>query len=517
MIAVLTFLSALLLFLPSDARAESSPASHHADAGSATADVSDNNEKLPTLRSRIDPVGTQCEDFAGRQIRLADRQIRRDNYNAALKVLNTAAKNCDIPEVRDKIESVLTTWWNTIHRTGSPDRLSSFMSTVQSQPYLPNGAEGRFAARLTQSLSDRIENAFAEDDYASAHRLCRPFASYTDTSFLQYYRCGESARQVGANATAASRYEWLLSNWDSEPSDVSWSDAASRLSDLYMKTARFDDAFGLTKRVAARDTEPGTLLRAVTAVRASMLEPIARVGHVLFQGMTPDRAVSYAKTGMSRVRFPQFVESVYTVTPDLGADIAFYGADDARLPSAAAVSSANGTISLLQSENARRAWIITPINAGYLFVQFSQKTVAEENVILESLLSDIQNESEWNALYDYEFTATYPATGSAVATLLGAAYLSQGSVNAYQSVFNQAPVLDYFGVQNEDGDIVAAHAYARDQMDYTDGEWSKTSQTPALYHHEVTKNDTPLREVVWPMYDDQQWSGVVRVGIISRN
>jgi hypothetical protein len=220
---------------------------------------------------------------------------------------------------------------------------------------------------------------------------------------------------------------------------------------------------------------------------------------------------------MSRVRFPEYVESVYTVTNDLGADIAFYGADDARLPSSAAVSSTSGAVSLLTSEESGRSWLVTPITAGYLFVQFSQKTVAEENVILESLLSNIQDESEWKTLFEYEFTSSYPATGSAVATWIAGAQLAGLSLASYNGVFDQSSVLRYYGVQNADGGIIASHSYARGQIDYSDATWSKTSKTPALYHHEVTKNGTALREVVWPMYDDEQWSGVVRVGIISAN
>jgi len=38
-----------------------------------------------------------------------------------------------------------------------------------------------------------------------------------------------------------------------------------------------------------------------------------------------------------------------------------------------------------------------------------------------------------------------------------------------------------------------------------------------LYHYDVTKNGSPLREVVWPLYDGEQWKGVVRVGITSEN
>jgi hypothetical protein len=248
-----------------------------------------------------------------------------------------------------------------------------------------------------------------------------------------------------------------------------------------------------------------------------MLEPIARLGRTLLDGVTATRSMSYVKTSFPRIRFPEYVESVYTVSGDLNADIAFYGADDARLPSASLVESAAGNVSMMSAEDGGRAWLIAPIDTGYLLVQYSRDTVPEENVLLESVLSNIQEESEWKALYDYEFSSTYPATGSAVATLLGAAYLAGDTVASFDDGVDRLSALDFYAVQDQDGTIVASHAYQRAQIDYTDAEWSKTSKTPALYHHEVTKNGTPLREVVWPLYDDERWTGVVRVGITSEN
>ena len=78
-------------------------------------------------------------------------------------------------------------------------------------------------------------------------------------------------------------------------------------------------------------------------------------------------------------------------------------------------------------------------------------------------------------------------------------------------------MLDYYAVQDQNGEVTASHAFNRAQIDYTDSQWSKTSKTPALYHYDVTKNGSPLREVVWPLYDGEQWKGVVRVGITSEN
>lgn len=459
----------------------------------------------------------QCEDFAERQIGLAGRQLRRDNYSAALRVLNTAARNCDIPVVRNEIADVLDAWYRSIQQRGAIGEIPGFIEIVNAQSYLPDGTKSTLEARVASDVGEDLAEAFDADEFRRAHRLCRDFSDFVGGSFTQRFQCGESARQVRAYNTSIQRYEWLLDNWSSSQELVSWTDAARRLSELYLITTRFDAAFGLSKRLASRDTKPEYLLAALIADRGQYLVPIVRIGNTLFDGVTSDRTISHVKVNLGRVRFPSYVESIYTVTNDLGADIAFYGSDDARLPSASLVNTASGTVSLLTDSDNGRAWLITSVDAGYFIIQYSQKTVAEENVILESLLDDVQDESSWSALRDFEFTSTYPATGSAVATLLGGAYVSGSTISDFDPVFQQTNVLEYYSLQDEDGAIVASQDYARSQIDYTSDVWAKTSETPALYHHEVNKNGTRLREVVWPTYDDEQWSGVVRVGISSTN
>jgi hypothetical protein len=155
------------------------------------------------------------------------------------------------------------------------------------------------------------------------------------------------------------------------------------------------------------------------------------------------------------------------------------------------------------------------VDGGYFVVQFNRETTPEENVILEGLVENVGDESQWEELYQHEFTSTYPATGSAVASLLGGSYVADESVSQYGSVFRTVNVLQYFCVQNGQGEIVDDYAFSRDQMQYGDGVWNRTSETPALFHHEVQMGSDAVREVVWPTYRNQDWAGVIRVGIAA--
>lgn len=470
------------------------------------------------VRPSGDATAVTCEDFAERQVNLAKKQLSKDNYNGALRVLNTTAENCDIPMVRNQIDTVLDEWYRYIQNRGATSQIPRFINIVDRQRYLPSGSKRKFEQRLLRDVGEMVASAYGAGRYDRAHSLCQRFPAYADQTFTLNYHCGTSAREVKAYTTAVEHYAWLLDNWSDDQSYLTWDEAARRLSDLYMVTTRFDEAFEISKRLAARNPEPGVLLKTLASVRGKFLEPIVHTGNVLLDGVTSDRAVRHVKSEFARINFPSYVESIYTVTKDLGADIPFYGADDAKLPSSDLIDESAGTVSLLTSENGEgRAWLVTPVDAGYLVVQYARTTNAEENVILESLLGDVQSEEKWRSLYDYEFTSTYPATGSAVATLVGGAYLAGTQLPPYNRAFEELPVLTYYCVQDQDGGIVESFNYTRSDIDYSEAEWKKTSKTPALYHHEVQRNGSPVREVVWPTYDDEQWSGVVRVGIISNN
>jgi hypothetical protein len=306
----------------------------------------------------------------------------------------------------------------------------------------------------------------------------------------------------------------MVDNWTSNQSYLTRQDAFQRLKELYLITTRFDRGFEVAKRVAQNDPTPDNLLASLTAVRGRYLEPIARVAQQLFTGNPPQTARQHVAREMKSVKFPSYVESIYLMSTSGQAGSAFYGPDATAPPSASLIERDAGDVSLLLSTGETdRAWIVTRVDGQYFVLQFGQQTSPEENVILEGLLENAGDEERWTNLYNHEFTATYPATGSAVATLLGGAYLADASLAPYESIFDAMPVLQYFCIQNKQGGIVDSHAFSREQIQYDDGVWNRTSETPALFHHTVQRGEESLREVVWPTYEGETWSGVVRVGI----
>jgi hypothetical protein len=86
-------------------------------------------------------------------------------------------------------------------------------------------------------------------------------------------------------------------------------------------------------------------------------------------------------------------------------------------------------------------------------------------------------------------------------------------MSSYDDVFDASSLLAYYCIQDEGGDVEDSHEFDRANLAYGDSEWQRTSNTPALYHHSIEYSGQSVREVVWPKFVDDTWTGVVRVGL----
>jgi hypothetical protein len=136
-------------------------------------------------------------------------------------------------------------------------------------------------------------------------------------------------------------------------------------------------------------------------------------------------------------------------------------------------------------------------------------------VRLENVQDQVRSDKQWRQLYRLEFKETYPASGSAVGTLMIASRMSDLNFRAYDAIFEDSPVLNYYCIQNASEEIEASYNFNRSDLGYGDSIWDKTSGTPALYHHEIQYGGRSMREVVWPQFINEQWTGVVRVGLVQ--
>lgn len=456
-----------------------------------------------------------CEDMANRQIELAEKQLRQNSYGRALRVLNRAAENCDIPEVREKIVEVLNQWYSSIRPQRGTSSLRQFITVVSNHPYVSSNQKERFNERIEASIHQLIRHRYQSDDLRAAYGVCQSFSNYVEDTFELKYYCGTAATEVGALDAATRSHEWMWENWSDDQSLIEREELASRLEKLYLQGTQFEKAYELSKEIALREASPENILTSLVSIRGIFLEPLLHVGSTYYDLRLTSTTRDYVRKEFKRINFPTFIESFYVLSESGETNTILYGEDQVDPPSPSLLDQASGPSSLLQDSDSR-AWLVSATSEGYLALQFGRQTSPEENVHLESLLENIDSDEAWQDLYDLEFSETYPAIGSAVATLVSGAYLGDLNMDPFRETFDATPALMYYCLQNESGNVTISHAFSKSNLGYGTGGWQRTSNTPALFHHTVEYDGETIREVVWPTYDDEKWTGVTRVGIARR-
>lgn len=454
-----------------------------------------------------------CEDFAQRQIQLADRLLQRSNYTRALKVLNSTAENCDIEPVREKIVEVLGAWYDSV-RSHGPSALQEFLGVLSNQPHVSSAQKEQFNQRIKTQVQSLVEQKYEGEQYQETYKLCRSYASFVNEDFKSEYYCGTSALKLGAVGVTMSSYRWLTQNWSGSQSLTTWRDVASTLEELYFLNGQFHQAYLLARERARRDPSPEVILTSLISARGKFLSPVLQAAGIFYGDSPSQSARSQVKRDLrKRVNFPKYVKAFYILTPDGTVETGMYG-QEANQPSASLLNKAQGTVSLLQStEDSNLAWLVSPLDDRYIVLEFGIATTPEESVRLETVHENIESDEQWQKLYDLEFTETSPATGSAVGTLLSGAVLANQDVDSYDEIFDDSSLLSYYCIQDKNGGIDDSYNFDQSNLGYDESTWKETSNTPALYHHLIQYSGQSVREVVWPKYVDQEWTGVVRVGL----
>lgn len=467
-----------------------------------------------TMAGHSDPGTPACEDFANRQIKLAEQQLQQSNYSRALKVLNSTAENCNIEPVREKIVEVLGEWYGAIRGQGSA-ALQRFLNILSNQPHVSAATKSQFRRRIGARIRLLIEREFSGDNFQATYRLCRSYPSFVSENFEAEYYCGTAAEELGAQGAAMESYQWLVQNWSDDQSLATWREIASPLEELYFLNGRFQDAYRLARQRARRDPSPEAILSSLVSIRGKFLSPVLQAGMVFYGNQPSQTALSHVGDEMQRVNFPKYVSAFYILDSEGSVQRGMYG-QEANQPSSSLLQEATGPVSLLQSpENSSRAWLVSSLDERFLVLEFGVATTPEENARLETVYENIEDDEKWNRLYDLESTETTPATGSGVGTLLSGASLDGQNLASYHEIFDASSLLTYYCIQDGNGEIDESYNFDRSNLAYGDDEWSRTSNTPALYHHLVKYSGQSVREVVWPKFVDEEWTGVVRIGLLS--
>ena len=454
-----------------------------------------------------------CESFARRQMKLSDRLLKRSKYKRAVKVLNSTLNNCKKDFVQEKLYEVMKEWYR-VARQGSTGEFQSYISSVSEQKYLTPNQRSGLEQRIQNHLLSLLNQEFAVENYSEVYEICRRYPLYTNENFRGEYYCGASAEKLGATRTAMSSYNWLLANWENQ-SLVDRTTLAKKLESMYLRSGQFERAYEMAREIAVKDGTPESIISTLISIRGTFLAPFLTASVQFYEQEPSSDASRHVDKELPRISFPRYVRAFYFLDSKGSLDRGIFGGG-ATKPSPSLLKTVSESASILRGEKVSNlAWLVAPVGSRYLVLEFSVATTPEENVRLENVQQNIQDETQWQKLYGLEFKKTSPAVGSAIGTVLGAANIDNANFQAYDELFDDSSILSYYCIQNSSEEIEESYNFNRSQLGYDEDTWNRTSSTPALYHHSITYDGISLREVVWPNFVEDTWTGVIRVGLVQ--
>jgi hypothetical protein len=454
-----------------------------------------------------------CESFARRQMKLSDRLLKRSKYSRAVKVLNSTLSNCKKEFVQEKLFSVMKEWYR-VARQGSTSEFQSYISAVSEQKYITPNQRSSLEQRIRSHLLSLLNQKFAVEAYSEVYQICRRYPLYTNENFRGEYYCGSAAEKLGADGAARNSYNWLLANWKSQ-SLIDRATLAKKLESMYLRGGQFDRAYDMAREIAIKEGTPESIISTLISIRGNFLAPFLTASVQFYEEEPSSEASRHVDKELPRISFPRYVRAFYFLDSEGSLDRGIFGGG-ATKPSPSLLKTVSGSASILRGEKVSNlAWLVAPVGSRYLVLEFSVATTPEENVRLENVQQNVKDETQWEKLYGLEFKKTSPAVGSAIGTVLGAALIDEASFQAYDALFDDSSVLSYYCIQNSSEEIEESFNFNRSKLGYGKSTWDRTSNTPALYHHSITYDGLSLREVVWPNFVDNTWTGVVRVGLVQ--
>lgn len=475
--------------------------------------LGDSPSSGPVASTRSVDASASCESFARRQIKLSDRLLKRSKYSRAVKVLNSTLSNCKKEFVQEKLFQVMKEWYR-VARQGSTSEFQSYINAVSEQKYLTPNQRSSLEQSIRSHLLSLLNQKFTVGEYKKVYRICRRYPLYTNENFRGEYYCGTAAENLGADAAARRSYNWLLANWKSQ-SLIDRATLAKKLESMYLRSGQFERAYDMAREIAIKDGTPESIISTLISIRGNFLAPFVTASAHFYEHNPNDAALSHVDKELPRISFPRYVRAFYIVDKKGNVQRGMFGSG-ATEPPTSLLKTVSGSVSILRGQKVSNlAWLVSPIGSRYLVLEFGVATTPEENVRLENVQQNVKDETQWKKLYGLEFKKTSPAVGSAIGTILGAALIDEADFSAYDEIFDDSSVLSYYCIQNSSEEIEESYNFNRSSLGYGKSTWNRTSNTPALYHHSITYDGMSVREVVWPNFVDNTWTGVVRVGLVQ--
>jgi hypothetical protein len=366
-------------------------------------------------------------------------------------------------------------------------------------------------SKLNIVISKAFESDYKNHKYIDIYKYGNRLLPFINSFFELRYIYGNSCEKAKDYQLAIKEYRWLVSNWKENQNYIDWNELFNRLNNLYALTFQFDEAILLNKRIFKQTENEQELFLLLGNTRAKYLQLVSKIVKIYINNVGVSSCSSLL-SDYNSMDFPHFLDGIYTVDRNRNILNKLYS-KSVNLP--LNVNSSKYPFIYTNIET-QKSWIIDNIPSGkLLIIEFSIGSNQKEQLLLSSIKSKKQNVSSWNALSNHQKEIGMKFI-SQILTAAIQGELSKnksGKINPYWSALKSSNLFNYIVHHDENGEISHMISFNRDNAEYANGMWEKSSIARAFFKQQINYKNRIIMDIVNPIYLNNRWSSALRIGV----
>ncbi len=328
-----------------------------------------------------------------------------------------------------------------------------------------------------------------------------------------YERLGKILAKASLNLNdhqlALSNYKWLMNNWEVQQK-LRWNDAMWELQMLFSRNLQFDNAISANQRLYRETGDDKAIFFTVLNARAMYCIPI-----------TQAYKLAYSSFGNNISNFtlnmvPHFITGAYTINSNTKAVTTLVKNGNQTDISKVKVSDYITYPAIVFDDMKKVFYAVNRLGDNTYFIISINSAIStiEENMI-SSIIGDKTNQVKWDRLIESNTRAGAKFFSIFVTRIMQNDYQTKGKISSelYWNSIKQNKNILYMVEHDKDG-IVARYNFNKQNGNYEDIHWNKSSKTLTYFELEILYKNKKILDLTNPIINKGKWERSIRLGIL---
>lgn len=368
--------------------------------------------------------------------------------------------------------------------------------------------------KLRKVLGKAFYHSFKKGDHQILYENGSDFLDDIRTSRSMRYMYGYSCAELKDYRQAAHHYEWLLSNWEKNPSvEIELETLYSRLKDLYKYSMNFDAAIELDRLIYKKNQNEADLYSYLGNLRARYLQPLINLLPEFIKQVKPGQMNHLFSE--YPVTFQLFIKGVYLKKEDQQALQILFSQNNTHQPDKLSLDDIRNFPAYREYTKSNDFFLINRVTReSYVILHLDKSASDKELAILDNIRKQPRKLSRWRDLGDHQEAVCLKTLSQCIAGMLETK-LRFGypfNLQPYWAALESNDLMVYMVMHGKNGKIMEKKGFTKGQANYRKNQYKKSATTMAFYQQTIHYGDKRVFDLSNPIFNENGWQASIRMG-----